>query len=127
MDFLKAGLLVGAIGDAGLQLLNATILPNLGGLAEYFRVQGPVLSLLKATLLTGFWSWVYGVLDPNPSLPRFALFAGGVDLLYRVGYPVLYPTLEGYYSSNGVLKTVLCNAGVAFLIWFAKAQWIPFR
>lgn len=110
MEWFKAGFVTGVLGDAGLQLLKPK------GLESYFRLQGPFLSLLKAGLLTGFWSAVFGSL-PSPSPTEFVILSGAVDLLYRRCYPILYPSLKDYYASYGILQTILNNMGVGLLVW----------
>lgn len=117
MEWLKAGFLTGVLGDASLQLYD----PD--GLREYFQYQGPLISVLKAGGLTAFWSWLYGAMIPNPSITQFVLYAGAVDVLYRYAYPILYPTLEGYYNNYSVLHTILNNMIVGLMVWYAK-EWI---
>lgn len=118
MDYLKAGLIVGALGDIGLQVANRNgLIPSM---TPYFEYQGPVTSVVKASLLTGFWSGVYGYLDPEPSMARFMVYAGALDYFYRQTYPILYPSLSYYYQSYPTLHTILLNCVVAGLVEAVK-------
>jgi len=112
MDFLKAGLVTGFLGDIGLQVIQPE------GLRNYFREQGPLLSVLKASALTGFWSGVFGLL--NPTLPQFVLLSGAIDQIYRIFYPQIYPSLSGYYESYPWYQTIPINMAVGFLVYQAK-------
>ena len=119
-----SGLVVGAVGDVGLQLADKYGYGN-EGLKDYYAIQGPVVSVAKAALLTGGWSWAYTLLDPSPSLPRFMAFTGLVDVVYRYAYPWLYPTLDQYYAKNTPMATVLYNVVVGLLVWqFDKYVWV---
>jgi hypothetical protein len=118
MDYLKSGLIVGALGDISLQIANKNgLIPSM---TLYFEYQGPVLSVVKASLLTGFWSGVYGYLDPEPSMVRFMVYAGALDYFYRQFYPILYPSLSYYYQSYPTLDTILYNCVVAGLVQLLK-------
>lgn len=119
MDYLKAGLLVGAVGDIALQVGCKSF--NVAcGLRPYFEYQGPIMSVVKASLLTGGWSWVYGSLDPNPSLVRFIIFGGILDIAYRQLYPYIYPSLAPYYEYYPPSSTVPINMAVAGMVEVAK-------
>jgi hypothetical protein len=115
MDYFKAGLVVGATGDLLLQYLAANT-TWFNDLTPYFEYQGKLTSVVKAALLTGFWSGFYAYFNGGDNTYRFALFAGAVDILYRYYYPVLYPSLEVYYNSYPFINTVLANMGVAVLV-----------
>lgn len=107
--FVAAGAIVGAAGDIGLQLAtNAGLLPNTG-MPEYFSQRSPVVAVAQASALTAFWSGVYAQVDPQPSLVRFGAFMAAVDVLYRFQYPILYPTLHGYYEKNSPVATIAYN------------------
>jgi len=112
MDFLKAGLLTGFLGDIFLQVIQPS------GLMSYFREQGPLISVLKASLLTGFWSGVFGSFSPTQ--PQFILLSGGIDLVYREFYPQIYPSLKGYYESYPWYQTLVINMAVGFLVYQAR-------
>lgn len=123
MNLFRAGFITGALGDAGLQIADKAGYGN-EGLKEYFQYQGPVISILKAALLTGFWSGAYGLLSPEPNLVGFMAFSAAVDLLYRYAHPVLYPTLAGYYEYNGIVPTMVYNAVVAWMVQKVALNWI---
>ena len=116
MDYLRAGVLVGAVGDTALQYLcyNNYLFRDL---RPYFDYQGQVLSVVKAAALTGFWSWAFRRGYGKDDLLSFALFAGVLDIVYRRLYPVLYPSLSYYYNAYPGINTVAANAGVAALVY----------
>jgi len=120
MDFLRAGLLTGAVGDLLLQSAVSNGIFD-AGLKQYFATQGSLQAILKASLLTGVWSGVYGSLVPSPSLGNFMVFGALLDALYRVAYPSLYPSLYSYYEWNPFYVTMAWNALVAFLVWEARS------
>ncbi len=115
MDLGKAGLIAGAVGDVGLQFLNE--LGYAQPLTQYFKEQGRLLAILKASLLTGFWSWAYQKLDPTPSLPRFMTWGALVDVLYRNVHPYIYPSLDGYYLGYRAYETIAHNVAVTAIVW----------
>lgn len=119
MDFAKAGLIVGASGDAGLQIGASQGILD-AGLKTYFETQGPIQSILKAALLTGFWSGVFGFLYPSGSLLSFVAYACVLDLLYRRFHPEIYPSLHSYYEFNSTSRTLFYNGIVALLVWETK-------
>ena len=119
MELAKSGLLVGALGDIGLQVADRAGRGN-AGLVQYFAERHPGLSVAQASLLTGFWSGTYGLLRPKGSLLEFMGFAGLVDLLYRFQHQNLYPTLKEYYEMNSIGATISYNMTSAALVWGAK-------
>lgn len=121
MKWLLAGALTGAVGDVGLQTADYFGFGN-KGLEGYFEYQGRILSVLKASALTGFWSFLFGDIQiiGEPSLPKFVFFSAAVDVLYRWFYPCLYPSLEGYYEENTPVATVLYNVITAVLVFWVR-------
>ena len=116
MDFFYAGLLTGGVGDSLLQLGVRNHLFE-AGLKDYFEEQGPLLAVIKASLLTGVWSGAYAAFF-TPSLNTFVPYAMFLDLLYRYAHPVLYPSLAGYYNANSLGATLLYNAIVALFVFY---------
>lgn len=119
MDYFKAGLLVGAVGDVGMQFLAREEL-LFKDMQPYFQYQGPLCSIAKASLLTGFWSGVYRYGYGKDSLLPFMLFAGIVDIFYRYNYDWLYPSLKTYYDAYPFVNTVAANMGVAGLVYYVN-------
>jgi hypothetical protein len=105
MDYLKAGLLVGALGDIALQLADKWGVGN-AGLHTYF--QGSRLAnVVSASLLTGAWSGA-GEVVVGRGWP-FLVWVACVDVLYRRFHATLYPSLAQYYAQNSPLATVGYN------------------
>jgi hypothetical protein len=117
MDYLKAGLIVGALGDMAMQCLAKEEIMFVD-MKPYFEYQGPAVSIVKASLLTGGWSYFFKYFHgEGDNLVAFVVFAGALDVGYRYAYPVIYPSLKYYYESYPALNTVVANMGVAALVY----------
>jgi hypothetical protein len=116
----KIGFLVGAGGDVALQLINYYVpwLRN-RGLVNYFRKHTKISSVLQAAGLTSLWSALYASqAGRNAGYRGFIVFSIFVDILYRLGHPYLYPTLDSYYEKNKWYSTVAYNAITAMMVQF---------
>lgn len=117
MDLFKAGAIVGAVGDVGLQTASRLGIGN-EGLERYFEENHPLESVALASGLTAMWSGLYGlVAGDQKSLHGFMAWSAAVDILYRYEHPVLYPSLADYYAHNTPLASVLYNIITAGLVW----------
>lgn len=118
-----AGGVVGAVGDVGLQLANATQWGNTG-LRPYFAGRGPFVSVLSASALTAFWSGFFEVASPVQTMSAFMAYAAGLDVVYRVWHAQLgFPDLDEYYRQGNPFATILYNVVAAGLVWQANSLW----
>ena len=116
MNILESGLIVGAAGDLSLQILNKIGIWNTG-LRQYFANQSSLTAIARASILTGFWSYVYGETF-KPTLTGFMVFAAALDIVYRKYHKDLgFPDLGEYYQNNSTGATILYNIGAAFLVF----------
>lgn len=115
-DFLKSGIIVGGAGDVALQVLNKIGVGN-SGLKSYFDNQSALGSVARASLLTGFWSFVYGE-TVKPDIKTFLVFSAGLDLFYRKYHSQLgFSDLDDYYSMSSVPATIVYNMCAGFLVF----------
>lgn len=116
-NLFLSGLIVGAIGDMWLQLVNETPYGN-RGLVNYF--EGDLFHrtgrVVQASMLTAGVSGLYQLIDSRQSPAGFLSYAGLVDVLYRLYYPVLFPDLKEYYEKNRIDMTILYNVITAGLV-----------
>jgi hypothetical protein len=113
MNLGLAGLIVGALGDLGLQHANSAGYGN-DGLKKYFASRNPNLSVLQASLLTGFWSYLG---SKSEHFLVFAAYAATIDILYRYTHKTIYPSLNEYYELNSFASTIAYNVITAALVW----------
>jgi hypothetical protein len=122
LSLLEAGLFAGSIGDVVLQLANKTPYGNTG-LKSYFDNQSSGSAILRASTLTGFYSWLYGELFDGSFL-GFATFAAVIDIIYREYYDKLgFADLEDYYKMNSKGATIAYNVGAAAVVWYIADAW----
>lgn len=122
-DLLWGGLVSGAIGDVGLQLANQTQLGNTG-LRPYFANQSPVVAVLRASLLTGFWSGLFGYAFPEAQVGAFLLYCGALDVLYRKFHTVLgFPDLDAYYKHTSPIMSVVFNVVAGAFVWAVSTRY----
>lgn len=120
MDFLLAGVIVGAVGDAVLQ----RVVPTYGNqrmknaFMPYFEKWGEGPSIIAAAGLTGGVSYALSFLNPSPI--EFLIMTTFVDDFYREYHPWIYPTLDTYYDNYDRYSTRLYNLATGALILGVK-------
>lgn len=120
---VKSAFVIGALGDAVLQIANKTELGNTG-LKSYFDNQSPIAAIIRASVLTGVSTVIYtSFFELNQG--SYAVYAGLLDLLFRYYHRDLgFEDLEAYYEENSTAKTIIINMVVSQLVWIAT-KFIP--
>ena len=117
MNYFISGAIVGAVGDIALQIADLNGFGNTG-LKNYFRMEPRPYRVLQASMLTSFWSGAYYSIFKSDL--GFLTWTGLVDVLYRFGYPILFPSLKEYYLKNSVGATILYNVISGGLVILTK-------
>jgi hypothetical protein len=116
VDFLVAGLAVGAMGDVSLQIADKLGLGN-EGLKSYFANQSSLSAVARAAALTGTWGFLYGEVF-RPNLCSFLIFSAGLDVVYRKYHKELgFEDLGDYYAKTSPGATILYNVCAGFLVY----------
>lgn len=110
MNFVEASVLIGAVGDLGLQkivqLRKNEQNPNPFGLDSYFSKRAPLTSIMNAAGMMGVYALIYKKLDPSLNTIGILVYSTILDTIYRNYHSVLMPSLKDYYDSLSPIQTI---------------------
>lgn len=106
--FIKACLLVGAVGDLSLQLLTWKWDVAKGwGFEKYFKYHQPLPSIFIASGMMGLIGLAHVTLIGEPTVISCAIVGGSLDVLFRLLHPSIMPRLKEYYASLNPFWTIV--------------------
>lgn len=103
MDYVKAGLITGAIGDISLQIITKKF-NDPWGFKSYFETHGPVGSVFIASGMMGLGCLMSVIIDPSLYAPGLIISGAILDILFRCKR--IMPSLDGYYSTLSPVYTI---------------------
>lgn len=107
---VTSGLLVGSIGDIGLQTITKIQHEDKYGLRAYFMQHGSLESIFIAGGMIATFSAAYALIDPSMNLIGLAVYGAGLDVLFRCTHKNIFPSLDDYYKKMNPINSAVWGA-----------------